>query len=67
MTEYYGHTGRTTFECVDSEPEIVPGGGTSTYGALFYFVKADCDGDGTTMHCPPYNAEKPITCVVCSK
>ena len=67
MTEYGGHTGRTTFECVDSEPETLTGGGTNTNGALFYFVKADCDGEGTTMHCPPYNAEKPITCVVCSK
>ena len=53
MTEYGGHTGRTTFECVDSEPETLTGGGTNTNGALFYFVKADCDGEGTTMHCPP--------------
>ena len=40
MTALGEQGGRNTFECVDSEPETVFGGGTSTNGALFYFVKA---------------------------
>ena len=66
MTEHDGHQ-RTTFECVDSEPEVIDGAAADLHGALFYFVKADCDGFGSTEHCPRYNADKPITCVICSK
>ena len=67
MTAHGNHAGCTAFECVDSDPETVTGGGISTNGALLYFVKADCDGEATTEHCLPYNAQKPITCVNCSK
>jgi hypothetical protein len=30
---------------------------------LYYHVEASCNG----MACPPYNAEKELGCVVCSK
>jgi len=38
-----------------------------TRGALLYLVKADCSGHGTTGQCPPYEADKQLTCVVCTK
>jgi len=66
MTEHSTHH-RSTYECVDSEPETITGGEGDLRGAHFYFVKADCDDVGSTGHCPPYNRDKPITCVVCSK
>ena len=56
---------RTMFECVDSSPDVVPhqahdnGAGT----AVFYHNEASCSG----LACPPYIAEKELTCVVCSK
>ena len=66
MTEYHAHH-RSTFECVDVHMETVDGQSANTGGALFYHVKADCDGTGTTAHCPQYDADKQLTCVVCSK
>ena len=64
MTEHNGHQ-RTTFECVDSEPEVIDGAAADLHGALFYFVKADCDGLGSTEHCPRYNAEKQTNHMCC--
>ena len=55
----------TTYECVDKDPESVPGlnswGGSSGSG-LFYHVEASCNG----MACPPYVAGRELTCVVCT-
>ena len=70
--EYYGylmtereHTShhRSSFDCVDVSPDTVPGGSGSTDGALFQYVKATCNG----LQCPPYEANKVVTCVVCTK
>ena len=69
--EYYGylmaaHIGhhRSTFECVDKDQESVLGsGGRESNAARFYHVEASCDG----MPCPPYDLQKELTCVVCSK
>ena len=36
-------------------------------GALLYFVKTDCSGSGDTGHCPPYDEDKQLTCVVCTR
>ena len=36
-------------------------------GALLYFVKTDCRGSGDTGHCPPYDEDKQLTCVVCTR
>ena len=55
------------FECVDDKPEYIFGAQASTGGGLFYFVSADCDGTGTTGHCPPYEANRAITCAVCTQ
>ena len=69
MTAYKGtHNhirGHTMFECVDKDQESLPGGGTtSTDGVLFFHVEADCN---TGLPCPPYNNEKKLNCVVCTK
>ena len=68
--EYWGylmserrHHHTSTFECVDNNPDVVPGETGSTYPGLFYHVEASCDG----LDCPPYDAEKELTCVVCTK
>jgi len=67
MTEHYTNAHPTTYECVDQYPEYVNGMGGDVNGALFYFVRTDCFGDGATAKCPPYYDKKQLTCVVCSK
>jgi len=67
MTEQYNHPHPTTYECVDQYPEYITGLSDDTNGALFFFVRTDCSGQGTTGQCPPYDANKQLTCVVCSK
>ena len=62
MAEYYGHH-RTTFECVDQSPESVPGSSANTNGVLFYHTEVKCNG----ISCPPYDTQKEVTCVVCTK
>ena len=53
---------RTTYECVDDEPESVPGYNSNRDGALMYHVEAVCNG----LPCPPYDPQKELTCVVCT-
>ena len=62
MTQYYNDN-TATFECVDANPESVPGSASYTNGGMFYNVEASCN----RMPCPPYDPEKEPTCVVCSK
>ena len=63
MAEYHGHY-RSTFECVDKDPESVPGlNAWSGDSARFYHVEPVCSG----LSCPPYDAEKELTCAVCSQ
>ena len=57
------HHHRTMFECVDKNPECVPGSAASTDGAVFYQAEANCNG----MPCPPYDPQKELTCAVCTK
>ena len=54
---------RRTFECVDMNPVSIPGSSADTNGALFYHTEAHCNG----MPCPPYDPQKEVTCVVCTK
>ena len=68
--EYYGYLmaakhdyRRSTFECVDQSPQSVPGSAVNTNGALFYHTEVKCNG----IPCPPYDAQKEVTCVVCTK
>ena len=69
--EYYGYLmtaadnyHRTTYECMDKDAEAAAGsvGNHPNSGEIFY-TEAYCDG----IPCPPYDSEKELTCVVCSK
>ena len=62
MTAYHDHY-RSTFECIDKDPECVPGSATNTNPALFHHTEATCG----ELPCPPYDPEKELTCVVCTK
>ena len=62
MSELNTHH-RTMYECVDKNPDSVPGSASNTDGALFYHVEASCNG----MLCPPYDPQKELTCAVCTK
>ena len=64
MGERDGHKRQTTLECVDQDPEYVPGQEASTDGSLFLFTRAICNKG---LSCPPYVDSKAITCVVCTK
>ena len=63
MTEFYGHR-RSTYECVDKDPESVSGlNAYTTNSAFFFHVEPNCGG----LSCPLYDAQKELTCVVCSR
>ena len=62
MSGYRGYT-KTMYECVDKNPDSVPGSAADTNGALFCHVEAHCNG----MLCPPYDRQKELTCAVCTK
>ena len=69
--EYFGYLmaealyhHRSTFECVDQSAQSVPGSIADTNGALFYHVEVKCS---VGIPCPPYNTQKEVTCVVCTK
>ena len=70
--EYYGYLmterestahHRSSFDCVDVNPDVVPGGAPNTNGALFQYVVATCSG----LQCPPYQANRVVSCAVCTK
>ncbi len=54
---------RTMYECVDKDPDCIPGSAGNTDGAVFYHTEANCNG----MPCPPYDPQKELTCAVCTK
>ena len=64
MAEARHHKGRTTYVCVDGDPEVRPGGGANVDGALLYNTEAWC---GYSLPCPPFVNGRELTCVVCSK
>ena len=63
MSDHHTHK-RTMYECVDSNPDTIPGSSANTNGALFYLVEAACDHG---LPCPKYSTEKELTCAVCTK
>ena len=63
MSNYRLHH-RTIFECVDRNPESVPGQAANHNGAVLYHTEATCN-DG--LLCPPYDPQKELTCAVCTK
>ena len=62
MSAQHGHY-RSMHECVDQNPESVPGGAADQSGALFFHVEATCHG----IACPPYTAGRELACAVCTK
>ena len=63
MAAYHGHR-RTLFKCIDHQPESVPGlDGFDDNNALYYHVEATCN----SLSCPPYDAQKEVTCVICTR
>jgi hypothetical protein len=63
VTGYGDGGGRQTAECVDRDPQYLRGEARNTNGALFYHMEATCNG----IECPPYDPQKELTCVVCTK
>ena len=63
MAEHYSHY-TSTFECIDRDAEAVPNteGRVVPYAA-FHHVEAVCN----SLPCDPYDPEKELTCVVCTK
>jgi hypothetical protein len=68
--EYYGYlmserveNRRTMYECVDSAMESVSWSQNHANSGHFWHVEAHCDG----MACPPYDPQRELGCVVCSK
>ena len=60
--EYDGHY-RSSFECLDSSPEFIPGSSSNVDGALLYYVGGNCNG----LACPPYESNRILSCTVCTK
>ena len=55
---------RTMYECVDKDPESVPGlNAYSNPRAILYLVEPQCNG----LSCPPYDPEKELICAVCTR
>ena len=66
MSAQYNHALPTEYECVDKDAESVPGLdaiGWTQGSAIFNHVEISCNG----MACPPYEAGKELTCVVCTR
>ena len=70
--EYYGYLmterehslhHRSSYDCVDVNPDAVPCSAGSTDGALFQYVVTTCNG----LQCPPYQANRVVSCAVCTK
>ena len=68
--EYFGYLTaerdlyyRSSFECVDNDPEVIPGSSSHLNGALFFYTKATCNG----LACPPYQSHRTLSCTVCTK
>ena len=65
MSESYSYNGRAMYECVDSNPESVPElNGSRDPRAFFQLVEPYCSNG---LSCPPYDAEKELTCAVCTR
>ena len=65
MSERHNIKSRTMYICVDRSPESVPDeNGHNGNRVELFMVEAKCTGG---LHCPPYNEQKELTCVVCTR
>ncbi len=62
MSEWYNHY-RTSYKCVDKDPESVPGSATNDNYVQFLLTEVNCGA----LPCPPYDSQKEVTCAVCTK
>ena len=63
MANHYNNIGHLLYECIDQAPESVPGlDGDHSNSGCYWHVEATCN----SLSCPPYDAEKEVTCVVCT-
>ena len=64
MSENHNNNGRSMYECVDKNPETVPGlNAYNSPTAFFDLVEPLCNG----LSCAPCDDEKELTCVVCTR
>ena len=63
MATYHSQKQNSMFECVDKNAQAIPGGAKNTDSALFYHVEIKCVG----LLCPPYDEQRELACVVCTK
>ena len=63
MSGHYGHPSATQYICVDHHPEYFEGRRTNLNGNLLYGVRTVCG----SLPCPPYENNRLLPCVVCSK
>ena len=56
---------RSSFNCVDVNPEIIENSHNNNDGALFYFALSACNTNG--LRCPPYEHGRALSCAVCTK
>jgi len=61
VTEWYGWH-RSEYVCLDTTPEVRPGGQANDDGGLFYPVQIGCG----SMPCPPNVGGNEVTCAVCT-
>ena len=62
------HYFRGSYICVDENPESLTGKSHPREGPQIYQVNAACGNvTGALTNCPPYQANKALSCVVCSK
>ena len=62
MTEHDGYH-RSSYTCLDVDPEPIAREGSDTNPSLFYHTVTDCNG----LSCPPYENNRLLSCVVCTK
>ena len=63
MAERNNAKNNAVYECVDKNAESIPGSVANINAASFYHVQTQCNG----LLCPPYDKEKELACVVCTK
>ena len=63
LTTNYDNHHRSSYTCLDINPERVPGSGATTDSAFFYYTITTCNG----LSCPPYENNRILSCAVCTK
>ena len=70
--EYYGYLStdaeqdthrRSTYNCLDINPETIPGTSDNTNPSLFHYTITNCNG----FSCPPFENGRILACAVCTK